>query len=67
MFLVDEFDKMVLHFIGGLFFVLIVFFTAFYQVEIVFIALKEEFVSEVYTVFVSTHLVKSVHIQLLIN
>ena len=67
MFLVDEFDKMVLNFIGGLFFVLTVFFTAFYQVEIVFIAFKEEFVSEVYTVFVSTHLVKSVHIQLQIN
>lgn len=67
MFLVNEFDKIVLNLVGGLLFVLTVFFTTFYQVEIVLIALKEEFVPEVYTVFVSTHLVKSIHIQLQIN
>jgi hypothetical protein len=67
MFLVNESDKIVLNLVGGLLFVLTVFFTTFYQVEIVLIALKEEFVPEVYTVFVSTHLVKSIHIQLQIN
>jgi hypothetical protein len=67
MFLVNEFDKIVFNLVGRLLFFLTVFFTTFNQVEIVLIALKEEFVPEVYTVFVSTHLVKSIHIQLQIK
>ena len=64
MFLVDQFEKIILHFVPGLILLLTVLFTTFYQMEIALVALKEEFVPEVNAVFVSTHLMKSIHIQL---
>ena len=67
MLLVDEFYEIVLDLVGWLFVLLTVFFATFYHVEIVLVALKEEFVTEVYAVFVAAYLVKSIHIQLQIN
>jgi hypothetical protein len=64
MFLVYQLQKILLHLVPRLILLLTVLFTTFYQMEIALIALKKEFVPEVYAVFVSADLVKSIHIQL---
>lgn len=63
---VNKFHEIIFHLIGRLLLFLTIFFSSFNQMKISLVALEKEFISEVDTVFISTNLMKSVHIELMI-
>ncbi len=67
MSLVYHFHEILFHSVHWLFFFLIIFFSSFDEIKIGLVALKEKFISEVNTVFVTTNFMESVHVELQIN
>lgn len=61
---INKFHETILHFIDRLFLLLTILFSSFNKMEVSLIAFEKKFVSKIDTVFISTNLMESVHIEL---
>jgi len=63
---INEFHKIIFHLIDRFLFLLSIFFPSFNQMEISLVPFKKKFVSKIDTVFISTNLMETIHIELMI-
>ncbi len=67
MLLVNQLYETILHPVGWLFLFLPILLSSLDEMKIILIPLKEELVSEVYTVFITTNFMESIHVELKIK